>query len=50
METDGAFPRDRSVVTVAALIVRIQTMEMPFHFALVLDNGVKSSTTPSGIT
>src|SRR5258707_15806407 len=25
-------PRDRSVVTVAALIARIQTIEMPFHF------------------
>jgi 4-carboxymuconolactone decarboxylase len=34
-------PRDRSVVTVAALIARIQTIEMPFHFALALDNGVK---------
>jgi 4-carboxymuconolactone decarboxylase len=32
--------RDRSVVTVAALIARIQTIEMPFHFALALDNGV----------
>ena len=34
--------RDRSIVTVAALITRIQTIEMPFHFALALDNGVKS--------
>jgi 4-carboxymuconolactone decarboxylase len=34
-------PRDRSVVTVAALIARSQTIEMPFHFALALDNGVK---------
>src|ERR1700681_475002 len=34
-------PRDRSVVTVAALIARIQTIEMPFHVALALDNGVK---------
>lgn len=34
-------PRDRSIVTVAALIARIQTIEMPFHFALALDNGVK---------
>jgi len=24
--------RDRSIVTVAALITRIQTIEMPFHF------------------
>jgi len=34
-------PRDRSIVTVAALIARIQTIEMPFHFAVALDNGVK---------
>jgi 4-carboxymuconolactone decarboxylase len=34
-------PRDRSVVTVAALIARIQMIEMSFHFALALDNGVK---------
>lgn len=34
-------PRDRSVVTVATLIARNQTVEMPFHFALALDNGVK---------
>ncbi|MCU1222718.1 MAG: Carboxymuconolactone decarboxylase [Edaphobacter sp.] len=33
-------PRDRSVVTLAALIARMQTIEMPFHFALALDNGV----------
>jgi 4-carboxymuconolactone decarboxylase len=36
-------PRDRSIVTVAALIARMQTIEMPFHFALALDNGVKPS-------
>jgi 4-carboxymuconolactone decarboxylase len=34
-------PRDRSVVTVAALISRNQTIEMPYHFRLALDNGVK---------
>jgi 4-carboxymuconolactone decarboxylase len=34
-------PRDRSIVTVAALIARNQTIEMPFHFNLALDNGVK---------
>jgi 4-carboxymuconolactone decarboxylase len=27
-------PRDRSIVTVAALIARIQTIEMRSHFAL----------------
>lgn len=37
----GLAPRDRSVVTLAALISRNQTIEMPYHFALALDNGVK---------
>jgi 4-carboxymuconolactone decarboxylase len=43
-------PRDRSVVTVSALIARIQTIEMPFHFALALDNGVKPSELSEIIT
>jgi len=34
-------PRDRSIVTLAALIARNQTIEMPFYFNLALDNGVK---------
>jgi 4-carboxymuconolactone decarboxylase len=34
-------PRDRSIVTLAALIARNQTIEMTYHFALALDNGVK---------
>jgi 4-carboxymuconolactone decarboxylase len=33
-------PRDRSLITIAALVARIQTIEMPFHFAFALDNGV----------
>src|SRR5882757_911550 len=43
-------PRDRSVITVAALVARIQTIEMPFHFALALDNGVKASELSEIIT
>lgn len=46
----GLSSRDRSVVTVAALIARIQTIEMPFHFALALDNGVKPSELSEIIT
>lgn len=42
--------RDRSIVTVAALIARIQTIEMPFYFALALDNGVKPSELSEIIT
>jgi len=43
-------PRDRSVVTVAAMIARIQTIEMPYHFALALDNGVKPAELSEIIT
>ena len=37
----GLAPRDRSIVTLSALIARNQTIEMPYHFNLALDNGVK---------
>src|SRR5438552_13060486 len=37
----GLTPRDRSIVTIAALIARNQTIEMPHYFNLALDNGVK---------
>jgi 4-carboxymuconolactone decarboxylase len=33
--------RDRSIVTIAALIARNQTVEMPYYFNLALDSGVK---------
>jgi len=37
----GLNTRDRSIVTLAALIARNQTIEMPFYLNLALDNGVK---------
>jgi 4-carboxymuconolactone decarboxylase len=37
----GLTPRDRSIVTVAALIARNQTIEMPFNLNVALDDGVK---------
>jgi hypothetical protein len=37
----GVTPRDRSIVALAALIARNQTIEMAYHFNLALDNGVK---------
>src|SRR3989440_12056258 len=37
----GLTPRDRSIVTIAALIARNQAIEMPHYFNLALDNGVK---------
>ena len=33
-------PRDRSIVTLAALIARNQTIEMPYYLNLALDSGV----------
>lgn len=36
-------PRDRSLVTVSALIARIQTIGMPHYFNIALDSGVKVS-------
>ncbi|WP_323158442.1 carboxymuconolactone decarboxylase family protein [Pseudomonas viridiflava] len=36
----GLSPRDRSLVTVAVLISRGQTVEMAYHFNRALDNGV----------
>ena len=37
----GLSSRDRSIVTLAAQIARDQTIEMPHHINLALDNGVK---------
>lgn len=43
-------PRDRSVVTVAALIARNQTAEMSYYFNLALDSGVKPAELSEVIT
>jgi 4-carboxymuconolactone decarboxylase len=43
-------PRDRSVVTLAALIARNQTIEMPYYFNLALNNSVKPSEISEIIT
>jgi 4-carboxymuconolactone decarboxylase len=37
----GLATRDRSIVTLAALIARNQTIEMPTYVAMALDHGVK---------
>jgi 4-carboxymuconolactone decarboxylase len=37
----GLAPRDRSIVTLAALVARNQAIEMPRHLALAIDNGVE---------
>lgn len=37
----GLVPRDRGMVTLAALIARNQTVEMPYYLNLALDNGLR---------
>ncbi len=46
----GLSPRDRSVVTLAALIARGQPGELPFYLGLALDNGVKPAEISEIIT
>lgn len=36
----GLSPRDRSLVTVSALVALYRINEMPFHFTRALENGV----------
>ncbi len=36
----GLSPRDRSLVTVAALVALYRTNELPFHLKKALDNGI----------
>jgi 4-carboxymuconolactone decarboxylase len=46
----GLSPRDRSIVTVAALIARAQTVELPYYLNLAIDSGVKPSEISEIIT
>jgi 4-carboxymuconolactone decarboxylase len=46
----GLSPRDRSIVTLAALIARNQTAELPFYLGLALDSGVKPAEISEIIT
>lgn len=46
----GLSTRDRSIVTVAVLIARNQTVEMPYYFNLALENGVKPAELSEIIT
>ena len=46
----GLSARDRSIVTLAVLITRTQTVEMPYYMNLALDNGVKPSEISEMIT
>jgi len=46
----GLSPRDRSLVTVATLIARIQTIGMLHYFNIALDSGVKPSELSEVVT
>lgn len=46
----GLSSRDRSIVTLAALIARKQTIELPYYINLALDNGVKAGEISEIIT
>jgi len=46
----GLSPRDRSLVTVSALIARIQTIGMLHYFNIALDSGVKASELSEVVT
>jgi 4-carboxymuconolactone decarboxylase len=46
----GLSARDRSIVTVAVLVARNQTVEMPYYMNLALDSGVKPAEISELIT
>jgi 4-carboxymuconolactone decarboxylase len=46
----GLSPRDRSIVTIAALIARNQTIGMPHYFNAALDNGVSPAEVSEVVT
>jgi hypothetical protein len=50
LEAARPFTPDRNVVTLAALIARDQTVELPYYLALALDNGVKPAEVSEIIT
>src|SRR5438477_333634 len=46
----GLSPRDRSIVTLAALIARQQTIEMPYYLNRAIDNGLTQAQASELIT
>jgi 4-carboxymuconolactone decarboxylase len=46
----GLSPRDRSLITVAALIALYRTNELPFHLKRALDNGISREELAEAIT
>lgn len=49
-ERQGPSRRDRSIVTIASLIARGQTIELPRYLNIALDSGVKPSAVSEMIT
>jgi 4-carboxymuconolactone decarboxylase len=47
---EGLSPRDRSLVTVAALIAQYRTNELPFHLKRALENGITKDDLAEVIT
>jgi 4-carboxymuconolactone decarboxylase len=47
---DGLSPRDRSLITVAALIAGYRMNELPFHLKFALENGVTKEELAEVIT
>src|SRR6266404_2306273 len=49
-ERPGLSPRDRSIVTISALIARDQRVELPYYLDLALHHGVKPAEVSETIT
>ncbi|MFD6333624.1 carboxymuconolactone decarboxylase family protein [Streptomyces niveus] len=49
-ERDGLSPRDRSLVTVTALIAPYRSEQLGFHLKLALDNGLSKDELSEAIT
>jgi 4-carboxymuconolactone decarboxylase len=49
-ERPGLSPRDRSLITVAALVALYRTNELPFHLQKALDNGLSKEELVEAIT
>ncbi|MFD4771741.1 carboxymuconolactone decarboxylase family protein [Streptomyces niveus] len=49
-ERDGLSPRDRSLVTVTALIAMYRSEQLGFHLKLALDNGLSKDELSEAIT
>ncbi|MEV8349504.1 carboxymuconolactone decarboxylase family protein [Streptomyces niveus] len=49
-ERDGLSPRDRSLVTVTALIALYRSEQLGFHLKLALDNGLSKDELSEAVT